>query len=41
MSDGKFSFLLFAITEKLIDFIAEKYKIGVDDNKKKPLRHFF
>ena len=31
MSNKKYSFLLFAITKNLIDFIAEKYKIGVSD----------
>lgn len=31
MSDKKYSFLLFAITKGLIDFIAEKYKITVSE----------
>ncbi|MCL2844996.1 MAG: hypothetical protein FWE23_06050 [Chitinivibrionia bacterium] len=31
MPDKKYSFLLFAITKGLIDFIAEKYKIGVNE----------
>ena len=31
MSDRRYSFLLFAITKGLIDFITEKYKISVSD----------
>ena len=35
MSDSRFSFLLYAITKNLIDFIAEQYSISVESAMEK------
>ena len=35
MSDARFSFLLFAITKNLIDFISNQYKISIESAMEK------
>jgi hypothetical protein len=35
MSDSRYSFLLYAITKNLIDFIADQYKISVESAMEK------